>query len=328
MKNFPFDQLPKVSNLASGNAVARWLAIVPRGRRVEQLVGGAATVRVVGGALGDPFAASCELRVRGQTIEVRAASGFVRGLSQKLLGGPDELPAPRPLNETEHAMWALLVAAAVEDLGIAGEVWPHLERRPQAGSVNRGESLTLEARFAGTPCTVELVVPGSLVFAAPPMAAPMAAPMAGSSWADRYLLDLPIVVGRCELAREDLARLSSRSVVTLDRPLAVAELVVLGGAVGLATGNDPLVVRVATEYVPRAMALPDDARVELSVGLGTTKMSLRQVVGLAVGEVVPLGRPLAGPFEIRADGKLIGQGELVDVDGELGVRIVSFEQEK
>jgi flagellar motor switch/type III secretory pathway protein FliN len=323
VRAFPFELLPKVTNLASGNAVARWLAIAPRGRRVEQLVGGAVTARVVGGALGDPFAASCELRVRGQTIEVRAASAFVRWLAQKLLGGPDELPAPRPLNETEHAMWALLVAAAVEDLGIAGEVWPHLERRAHAGAPNPRDSIVLEARFAGTPCTVELAVPSSLALAVAPTSG-----MSGSTWADRYLLDLPIIVGRCELAREDLARLSTRSVVTLDRPLAAAELVVLGGAVGLATGNDPLVVRVATEYVPRAMALPDDARVELSVGLGTTRMSLRQVIGLAVGEVVPLGRPLAGPFEIRADGTLIGQGELVDVDGELGVRIVSFVQEK
>lgn len=315
IRAYPFERLPKVEHLALGNAVARWLAISPRGRRVEQLVGGAASVRVAGGALGDPFAASCELRVHGQTIEVRAASGFVRGLAQKLLGGPDELAAPRSLNEIEHAMWALLVAAAVEDLGIAGEVWPHLER-----GTSTGDAIVLEAQLAGTPCTIELVVPRSLELAVAPIAT-------RSTWADRYVLDLPIVIGRCELAPEDLVRLSIRSVVTLERPLAAAELVVLGGAVGLATGNDPLVARVATEYVPRAMALPDDARVELTVGLGTTRMSLRQVMGLAAGEVVPLGRPLAGPFEIRADGKLIGQGELVDVDGELGVRIVSFAQE-
>jgi flagellar motor switch/type III secretory pathway protein FliN len=317
IKAYPFDRLPKVEHFALGNAVARWLAIAPRGRRVEQLVGGPASMRVVGGGLGDPFAASCELRVHGQTFEVRAASGYVRGFAQKLLGGPDELAAPRPLNETEHAMWALLVAAAVEDLGIAGEVWPHLERRKP---VTGGGVLVLEAGLAGTPCTIELVVPSSLELAVAPIAT-------GSTWADRYVLDLPIVFGRCALAPEDLARLSVRSVITLDRPLAAAELVVLGGAVGLATTNDPLVARVATEYVPRAMALPDDARVELTVGLGTTKLSLRQVMGLAAGEVVALGRPLAGPFEIRADGKLIGQGELVDVDGELGVRIVSFAQE-
>jgi type III secretion protein Q len=90
-----------------------------------------------------------------------------------------------------------------------------------------------------------------------------------------------------------------------------------------------MVAEVATGYVPRAMSLPDDAHVELTVGLGTTQLSLRQVFELAVGQVVPLGRPLAGPFEIRARGTLVGSGELVDVDGELGVRIVSLgDQEK
>jgi flagellar motor switch protein FliN len=73
------------------------------------------------------------------------------------------------------------------------------------------------------------------------------------------------------------------------------------------------------------MSLPDDAHVELTVALGTTQMSLRQVLDLAVGQVVQLNRPLAGPFELRAAGRVVGRGELVDVDGELGVRIVSIE---
>jgi type III secretion protein Q len=75
------------------------------------------------------------------------------------------------------------------------------------------------------------------------------------------------------------------------------------------------------------MALPDDAHLELTVQLGTTRMSLRALSELAVGQVISLGRPLAGPFEVRAGGRLVGQGELVDVDGELGVRIVSLAQE-
>ncbi|MEO8554384.1 MAG: FliM/FliN family flagellar motor switch protein [Kofleriaceae bacterium] len=166
-----------------------------------------------------------------------------------------------------------------------------------------------------------------MVFAAPPTGTPR--------WAERVAIDAPILVGHCQLEREDLGRLRPRSVVTLDQASGggtrqghAAELRVLGGQVGLRVDpTDPLVARVATEYVPRAMALPEDARVELTVGLGTARMSLRQVMGLAVGEVVPLGRPLAGPFEVRAAGTLIGQGELVDVDGELGVRILSLAQE-
>ena len=320
VRAFPIDQLPRATEVVLGNALARWIAVAPRGRRVEQLIG-AATVRAGGEALTDPFAASCELRVGGVGIAVRASSAFVRWLAQKLLSGPDELAAPRALNEIEHAMWALLVAAAVEDLEIPGEVWPHVELAKPAHDPATHATVSMVVTAAGRPSTVELVIPRSLQLAAPRAVQP--------PWAERALLDLPIVVGRCELAREDLSRLSVRSVVTLDRVLGAAELVVLDGALGLAsTAADPLVARVTTEYVLRAMALPDDARVELTVGVGTARMSLRQVMGLAIGEVVPLNRPLAGPFEIRAAGTLIGQGELVDVDGELGVRIVSFAQER
>jgi hypothetical protein len=303
---------PKVArdHLAVANAIARWLA-ASHGTRVERLVGGAVGVRMGTGTLGDPHAATCELRVGGSTIVVRGASAFVRRFAQQMLGGPEELAAPRPLTHAEAAMWTMLVAAAVEDVGIVGEVWP------TTPSVI-GTPVVLDMTFAGTPCTIELRVPS--VRSAPLAKLPR--------WADTVVLELPIVVGRCWLSREALALLQRRTVVTLERPCGVAELVVLAGAVGLASTQDPVVARVSTEYVAREMALPDEARVELTVGLGAAKMSLRQVMGLAVGEVVPLGRPMGGPFEVRAAGTLIGQGELVDVDGELGVRIVSFVEEK
>ena len=84
-----------------------------------------------------------------------------------------------------------------------------------------------------------------------------------------------------------------------------------------------VVAEVTTGYVRRDMSVPDDAHVELTVGLGTTQLSLRAVFELSIGAIVPLGRPLAGPFEIRAGGHVVGRGELVEVDGELGVRVVS-----
>ncbi|MEO6776715.1 MAG: FliM/FliN family flagellar motor switch protein [Kofleriaceae bacterium] len=321
---FPFDHLPRVARaeLAWTNAVARWLVVRPLGRRVAVLVGGDTTVGIAVGALGDRHAAACELRVRGQAIEVRGASAFVRGFAQRVLGGPDELAAPRPLTDVEQALWVLLVAAAVEDLGIDGEVWatPPGWSVPADRAGRGSRSVRLDARFGGVPCTIELRVPSGLELATPP-------PRPLPAWVD-HVVDAPIVVGRCALACEDLARLARRTVITLDRALGAAELVVLSGAIGLhGDPSDPLVGRVATEYVPRPMALPDDARVELTVGLGSARLSLRQILGLAVGEVVPLGRPLAGPFDIHARGTLIGQGELVDVDGELGVRVVSLAQE-
>ena len=66
------------------------------------------------------------------------------------------------------------------------------------------------------------------------------------------------------------------------------------------------------------------AHLELTVQLGTTRLPQRRIAALAVGEISPLGRPLAGPYEVRAAGQRLGHGELLDVDGELGVRIVSL----
>jgi flagellar motor switch/type III secretory pathway protein FliN len=34
-----------------------------------------------------------------------------------------------------------------------------------------------------------------------------------------------------------------------------------------------------------------------------------------------LGRPLGGPVELRAGGRLLARGELCDVEGEVGVRV-------
>ena len=149
------------------------------------------------------------------------------------------------------------------------------------------------------------------------------------------MLDCPIVVGRCALSDDAVRRLAVRDIVTLERPvaghpdasgrMADAELVIFGGALGLRVAPNAVSAAACTGYVRRDMSLPDDAHVELTVALGTTQLSLRQVVELAVGQIIQLGRPLAGPFELRAAGRIVGRGELVDVDGELGVRIVSLE---
>jgi flagellar motor switch/type III secretory pathway protein FliN len=136
-----------------------------------------------------------------------------------------------------------------------------------------------------------------------------------------WRLDLPIVVARCALPRASLARLRVRDVITIERCL---ELEIGAGGIGLRGAPGAVEARVATEYVPRHMALLDDAALEVTVQLGTTRLSLRQLGELAVGQIVPLGRPLAGPYEVRAAGRMVGQGELVDIDGELGVRIVSI----
>jgi hypothetical protein len=265
----------------------------------------------------DPFAARCEIRVGGAAVEVRGSSLAVRAIAQRLLGGPAELGAPRPLGIVEKAVWALVVATALEDLGVVGAVWPVLDELAARDPASSRDVVELAVTLGSIALAVQIAAPADLLLRAPPVRTPPA-------WLAATYLELPIVLGRCALSAAALDRLSLRTVITLEQPAGDAELVVFDGAVGLRVRPGEVVAEVATGYVPRDMSLPDDAHVELTVALGTTRLSLRQLGELAIGQIIQLGRPLTGPFELCAAGRVVGRGELVDVDGELAVRIVSL----
>ena len=314
---FPFERLHRVTRreAAITTLLARWIVARPLGARCAKLAGGPVTASVVGVHENrgrpslDPNAAIAEVRAGGAAFVLIGSSAPVRVLAQRLLGGPPELAAPRPLTAAEHAIWALALATAIEDTSTAGEVWPLADLDP----VLARDALMIELAvdLAGTPCTVVALCPRDLALRVPPPRTP--------AWA----LDVPIVLASCAVPRASLSRLEVRDAITLDRDLVLW----LGdGTIGLAATTGAVEAKVTTGYVPRDMALPDEAHVELVVQLGTTRLTLRQLGELVPGAIVALGRPLAGPYEIRAAGRLIGQGELVDVDGEVGVRIVSLQE--
>ncbi|MCX5741083.1 MAG: hypothetical protein NT062_01135, partial [Proteobacteria bacterium] len=70
----------------------------------------------------DSFAAVAEVRIGGVHVLVVGEGGAIRTLAQRLLGGPVELAAPRPLTTVEHAIFALVIASALEDAGVRGDV--------------------------------------------------------------------------------------------------------------------------------------------------------------------------------------------------------------
>ena len=313
------------ADAAFETALARWVDARPLGPRLVNLAGTPLRTRVVGvcAAPFDPGAAHAEVRIGGASIIVAGAARAVRALAQRLVGGPNELAAPRGLTAAEEAIWVLAVAAAVEDARVGAEVWPSTGLPPGAtiawggeppvvGSAPTHVALELVVEGEGTVWTVVAYVPRSLAVRVPPGL---------RDWS----FELPILVARCVIEAASIARLAVRDVITVDRDFS---LVVGEGTVGLSAAPQAVEARVTTGYVPASMSpsLPDAAQLELIVQLGTTRMTLRQLGELAPGAIVPLGRPLAGPFEVRAAGRLIGQGELINVDGELGVRIVSLEE--
>ncbi|HJL22850.1 MAG TPA: type III secretion system cytoplasmic ring protein SctQ, partial [Polyangiaceae bacterium LLY-WYZ-15_(1-7)] len=65
-----------------------------------------------------------------------------------------------------------------------------------------------------------------------------------------------------------------------------------------------------------------DAPVEVAVELGRLRLSLAQLTALRPGELLSTGVPIGERVRLRAGDTILGEGELVDVEGEVGVRIL------
>lgn len=62
-------------------------------------------------------------------------------------------------------------------------------------------------------------------------------------------------------------------------------------------------------------------RVELSVEIGRTSMSLGEALALGPGSVIALDRMADQPVDLLVNGKLVARGEVVVIDSEYGLRV-------
>jgi len=76
-----------------------------------------------------------------------------------------------------------------------------------------------------------------------------------------------------------------------------------------------------TSFNP-ALSRFGDVTVRLSVELGRTEMSLRDVLALTEGSVVPLNRLTDDLLDVTANGQVIARGEVVAQEGRFALRIV------
>ena len=67
-----------------------------------------------------------------------------------------------------------------------------------------------------------------------------------------------------------------------------------------------------------------DIPVKLSVELGRTRITIRQLLELAQGSVVELDGLAGEPMDILINGYLIAQGEVVVLDDKYGIRITEI----
>lgn len=81
-------------------------------------------------------------------------------------------------------------------------------------------------------------------------------------------------------------------------------------------------VRDGETETPMDMLL--HVEIPVSVSLGRTRMRMKDLLGLSQGSVVELDQELGEQVEIRVNNCVIAHGEVVAVDGNYGVRIVSM----
>ncbi|WP_368640212.1 type III secretion system cytoplasmic ring protein SctQ [Castellaniella ginsengisoli] len=171
-------------------------------------------------------------------------------------------------------------------------------------------------------------------------------PPGGSDACDEAALPVRLraEIGCAELPAAELRALGAGDVVLLDQYLVGPEGELwLGIPQGqglrvraehssylVTQGWTPLMTQTvpSAEDAPSAEPLDLDAvPVKLTFDLGDRALSLAELRQLQPGAIFDLQRPLAdGPVMIRANGALIGTGDLVDVDGKIGVRVGTLGQ--
>ena len=75
------------------------------------------------------------------------------------------------------------------------------------------------------------------------------------------------------------------------------------------------------ESTPRELEMVMEIPVTLSVELGRTRLSIRELLDLAKGSIVELEGLAGEPMDIMINGYLIAQGEVVVIEDSYGIRV-------
>ncbi len=167
-----------------------------------------------------------------------------------------------------------------------------------------------------------------------------AAPAANEIDADAVPVRIAACLGWTHLPAADLRALAPRDTVFLDHCLVSpdGELWLSAGGQGLRVRRQDssyLITQGWTSLMTETPQSPADAApgapapldldaipVKLTFELGERQITLGELKQLQPGETFDLARPLAdGPVLVRANGALVGTGELVEIDGRIGVTL-------
>jgi flagellar motor switch protein FliN/FliY len=78
------------------------------------------------------------------------------------------------------------------------------------------------------------------------------------------------------------------------------------------------------DFDVRSLDVLGDIEVMVTAELGRTSMCLRDVMALLPGMVIEIGRSASEPIDMLVGGRVMGQGDVVVVDEQFGVRVTNI----
>ncbi len=80
----------------------------------------------------------------------------------------------------------------------------------------------------------------------------------------------------------------------------------------------------ASAVAPRGLELLQGVDMEVTVELGRTRMTVRDLLALTPGAVLELDRAAGSPADLLVNGRLVARGEVVVVDEDFGLRVTEI----
>jgi len=320
----PFD-LPTVSRgfaeVTPGARAAGAECAAAASRSLSALLGREVSIegRAVPGAVSARAAAArvgLQLGALPGRASVDVEPALVVRLVDVLAGGPGEGAAATALTPIEASALELLALAGLEGVCSVTAVEEALAPRldDQVAEVPGALAVELRVAVAGAVGWSRLVLPPAAVRA-------FAGQGAGGDAAGRVRLDASLRSGRAPLSPGEVDALAPGDVVVIDPPPDGLEEVVLPGGRRLRGRREGETFTVEETAMPNFAQLP----IVLEVELARVELPVAELARLEPGSILTLPVDRRGLVTLRAGERAVARGELVDVEGAVGVRVLSVE---
>ncbi len=279
-------------------------------------------VRVAGRPLPAPGAAAAgvarvtiSLGALGATAALEVDAAFLARALERLSRSAPTTPAALAPSGAEQSLLALLALVALEATGasVATVLAPRLALGGGAPAPGAALAVALDLVAGDDHGTGRLSLPPAALRAlgaGPPSPGPAATVRVGAS----------LRSGTVTLAADELAALACGDVLLADVEPGPAELVLPGGLTLRGRAGDE------TFHVEEiAMTEPRHAYpITLSVEIARVTLTLGELACLEPGAALALGARKDGAVVLRAGEHVVARGQLVDVEGALGIRIAQL----